>query len=79
VAERRVSFLDPNKRADPLVCCVCGHRTVPIVRRSVNGIVLVLLGALLCYIALDIADNGRLDSSLFVLIRTHGAPPASPR
>jgi hypothetical protein len=52
---------------------VCGHRTVPIVRRSVNGLLLLLLGALLCYITLDILENGKLDGSLFMMIRDRAA------
>jgi len=72
-AEARISFLDPAKRADPLACRVCGHRTVPIVRRSVNGLLLLVLGALLCYITLDILENGKLDGSLFMMIRERAA------
>jgi hypothetical protein len=47
-----------------------------IVRRSVNGLLLLLMGALLCYITLDILENGKLDGSLFALIRHHAAVSA---
>ena len=77
--EPRISFLDPRKRADPLACRVCGHRTVPIVRRSVNGVLLILLGVVLCYVVLDVAENGKLDGSLFTMIRARAAAPAMAR
>ncbi|HEV8617323.1 MAG TPA: hypothetical protein VGU22_17655 [Methylomirabilota bacterium] len=76
-AEPRISFLDPAKRADPLACRVCGHRTVPIVRRSVNGLLLLLLGALLCYITLDVLENGKLDGSLLAMIRARAVVSGS--
>jgi hypothetical protein len=56
---------------DPRRCAVCGHRTVPPVRRQVNRLVLMLLGIALAYIALDVASDGQLDGSLYHAIRNH--------
>ena len=62
-------WLDPKPRAvDPRRCPVCGHRSVAPIRSSLNWLLVVLLGAALCYIVLDVAHNGRLDDSLFRLI-----------
>ena len=58
-------------RADPRQCRVCGHRTVPPVRRHVNRLLLMILGVALVYIALDVVADGRLDGSLYRAIRTH--------
>ena len=60
-----------RRAADPRRCPVCGHRTVPPVRRQVNRLLLMLLGIALAYIVLDVASNGRLDGSLYHAIRTH--------
>jgi hypothetical protein len=57
--------------ADPRRCPVCGHRTVPPARRQINRLLLMLLGILLAYIALDVATDGRLDGSLYRAIRSH--------
>jgi hypothetical protein len=57
--------------ADPRRCPVCGHRTVPPVRRQVNRVLLMILGIALAYIALDVAIDGRLDGSLYQAIRSH--------
>ena len=50
---------------DLTACRVCGHRTQPIARRTLNVALLLIVGALLAYIALDVAEDGRLDGSLF--------------
>jgi hypothetical protein len=57
--------------ADPRRCPVCGHRTVPPVRRQVNRLLLMLLGIALAYIALDVASDGHLDGSLYHALRSH--------
>jgi hypothetical protein len=59
----------PDAREDPRRCRVCGHLTLPPARRIVNKILLMVIGALLMYIALDVAENGRLDASLYHSIR----------
>jgi hypothetical protein len=40
-------------------------------RNSLNWVIAVLLGAALTYIALDVAENGRLDGSLWRAVTTH--------
>lgn len=49
-------------------CRVCGHKTVPIIRRSVNVFLILLLGALLGWVVLDVLEDGRLDGSVFKVI-----------
>ena len=71
---------------DPRRCRVCGHRTVPPVRRHMNRLLLMILGVALVYIALDVVADGRLDGSLYRAIREHihqtwgarDAPPNPP-
>jgi hypothetical protein len=65
-------WLNPASRAaDPRRCPVCGHRTVPPVRRQVNRVLLMLLGVALAYIVLDVVSDGRIDGSLYEAIRSH--------
>jgi hypothetical protein len=59
-----MSFFEPNKREDPRRCRVCGHLTVTPVRRTLARVLMMVIGALVCYIALDIAEDGRLDGGL---------------
>ena len=62
-------FLKPDtEKDDPRRCRVCGNYTISRPRRIATLVLAVLLGAALCYITLDIAENGRLDGSLFTLI-----------
>ena len=63
------TFFHPSRRADENVCRVCGHRAILPARQAVNALLLILIGMLLGYIALDIAHNGRLDGSLYEAIR----------
>jgi hypothetical protein len=65
----RGTFFYPHRRVDRNACRVCGHRTIPPARRAVNAVLLILVGMLLAYIALDIAHGGRLDGSLYDAIR----------
>jgi len=60
-----------DSHADPRQCRVCGHRTVPPVRRHINRLLLMILGVALAYIALDVVADGRLDGSLYRVIQTH--------
>jgi len=62
---------------DPRRCPVCGHRSLTPIRTSLNWLMLILLGAALGYIVLDIAEDGRLDGSIFRLISTAITSPAS--
>lgn len=62
---------------DPRRCPVCGHRSLPPVRRHVNRLLLMVLGAALAYIALDVAADGRLDGSLYRALRSHFAESRS--
>ena len=63
-------WLDASRvRVDPLRCRVCGHRTMPPVRRNLNRVLLMLLGIAIAYIVLDVASDGRLDGSLYHAIR----------
>ena len=50
---------------DAAACRVCGHRTQPIIRRTLNLALVLVIGALLGYIALDIVEDGRVDGSIF--------------
>jgi uncharacterized paraquat-inducible protein A len=59
--------------ADPRRCPVCGHRSLTPIRHSLNWLLAVLLGAALCYIALDVAADGRLDNHLW---RAFTTPPS---
>ena len=54
---------------DPGRCRVCGHRSVPPVRRRLNFVLAMLLGVLIAYIVLDVASDGHLDGSLYRAIR----------
>ncbi len=67
-----MSFFEPNKREDPRRCRVCGHLTVTPARRTLTRLLMMVIGALLCYIALDIAEDGRLDGGLHAWL----TPPA---
>jgi hypothetical protein len=55
---------------------VCGHRTLTPVNRTLQWILAALLGAALCYIALDVAEDGRLDGSLWRAVTAHRSAPA---
>jgi hypothetical protein len=71
-------WLDAKPRTDdPRRCPVCGHRSLTPIRSSLNWLMLILLGAALGYIALDIAEDGRLDGSIFRLISAGIVSPAS--
>jgi hypothetical protein len=59
-----MSFFEPAKREDPRRCRVCGHLTVTPARRTANWLLLMVIGALLCYIMIDIVEDGRLDGTL---------------
>jgi hypothetical protein len=50
---------------DPNVCRVCGHRTILPARQTVNRLLLVVIGILISYIALDVAHSGHFDGSLY--------------
>jgi hypothetical protein len=60
--------------SDMTACRVCGHRTQPIVRRTLNLALLIVIGALLGYIALDVGENGRLDGSIFHAVTGESRP-----
>ena len=55
-------------REDPRRCRVCGNLTLPPARRITSWLVLVLIGVLVMYIALDVTENGRLDASLYEFV-----------
>jgi hypothetical protein len=57
--------------ADPRRCPVCGHRSLPPVRRHVNRLLLMILGVALAYIAIDVVTDGHLDGSFYRAIRDH--------
>ena len=50
---------------DLTACRVCGHRTQPIARRTLNVVLMLITGALLAYIALDVAEDGGIDGRIF--------------
>ena len=58
-------------------CRVCGHRTQPIARRTLSVVLLMIIGALLAYIAFDVAEDGRLDGSLLHVLTGGSRPCAS--
>ena len=62
-------------REDPRRCRVCGHLTVRPARRVLNVILLIIIGALLMYITLDVAENGRIDASLSRYIQSTARQP----
>jgi uncharacterized paraquat-inducible protein A len=64
--ERRALFRSDEEftRFQKAKCPVCGHRTVSIVRHSLNWVLVALLGAALMYIVMDVAHGGRLDGSI---------------
>jgi len=58
------TFLRRERQEDPRRCRVCGHLTVTPARRVGSWILIAIIGALLMYLTLDIAENGRLDASV---------------
>jgi hypothetical protein len=58
------TFFYGERREDPRRCRVCGNLTLPAATRITKSILVALIGALLMYIVLDVAHNGRLDASL---------------
>jgi hypothetical protein len=62
-------------REDPRRCRVCGHLTVRPARRVLNVILLIIIGALLMYITLDVAENGRIDASISRYIQSPASQP----
>jgi hypothetical protein len=77
-----MSFFEPNKREDPRRCRVCGHLTVTPVRRTLTRLLMMVIGALVCYVALDVAEDGRLDGGLHAWLTAaaaaFGTPPSPP-
>jgi hypothetical protein len=65
----RGTLFHPDRRVAADICRVCGHRTIPRARQAVNALLLVLVGMLVAYIALDIAHGGHLDGSLYQAVR----------
>ena len=61
---------------DAAACRVCGHRTQPIIQRTMNLALVLVIGALLGYIALDIVQDGRIDGSIFHAITGIARPCA---
>jgi hypothetical protein len=64
------TFFHPDRIEDPRRCRVCGHLTLTPARRVANWILIAVIGALLMYIVLDVAENGHLDASLYKYIRS---------
>jgi hypothetical protein len=66
-------FLEPLKPdTDPRRCRVCGHLTLTPTRRAGMILLWIVIGALLCYIGLDVFEDGKLDGSLYrAVLRTH--------
>jgi len=54
-------------------CRVCGNLTLTPVRRTMNAVLLIVIGMLLAYILLDIAHDGTLDGSILRVIREERA------
>ena len=48
-------------------------------RRSLNWLLVLLLGAALAYIVLDIAEDGRLDGSIFRMLVSIAAESSAAR
>lgn len=69
-----MSFFEPDKRQDPRRCRVCGHLTVTPARRTATWLLLMVIGALVCYIAIDITQDGRLDGTLHGYISAESMP-----
>jgi|RhiMetdeSRZDD1v2_1073273.scaffolds.fasta_scaffold1785743_2 hypothetical protein len=65
---------ESDHASDAAACRVCGHRTQPIIRRTLNLALVLVIGALLGYIALDIVEDGRVDGSIFHAISGHAVP-----
>jgi len=78
---RTFFYTDRSTQEDERRCRVCGHLTITPVRRTLNAVLLIVIGMLIAYILLDIAQDGTLDGSIFRVIhedraRTEqGAPP----
>jgi hypothetical protein len=68
-----------GQRADARRCRVCGHLTLSPVRQSVNKLLLVFLGAALCYIVVDVAMDGRFDGNVFRAITDYWTSQAPSR
>lgn len=63
---------------DPRRCPVCGHRSLTPMRASINWLIAALLGAALCYIALDVAEDGRLDGRVWQALTSRPAAASRP-
>lgn len=73
------TFLQPNRQEDPRRCRVCGNLSLTPTRRVANWLFIAIIGALLMYIVLDVAENGRLDASIAKHVvkewRARSSPP----
>ena len=58
---------------DPRRCPVCGHRSLTPVRSTLTWVIAALLGAACLYIVLDVAEDGRLDGSIWHALIHGGA------
>jgi len=65
--ERRASQEDDRR------CRVRGHLSLTPVRRTMNALLLLIIGMLFAYILMDIAHDGTLDGSILRVIREERA------
>jgi len=65
---RTFFYTDRPDQEDERRCRVCGHLSLTPVRRTLNAVLLIVIGMLLAYILLDIAQDGTLDGSIFRVI-----------
>jgi hypothetical protein len=79
-AKTYTQWLRPKAPDDPRRCVVCGHRSVTPVRHSLNWLIAALLGAALCYIAIDVAEDGHLDGRVWraLTFAAHHGPTGQP-
>jgi len=65
--ERRAGHEDERR------CRVSGHLSLTPARRTIDALLLVVIGMLLAYILLDIGHDGTLDGSILRVIREERA------